>query len=101
VKKNKSALGVVKKTARNFPIIYFKDCYSTECSLQMSSVILEAQEQDTLNNPGTSAVWLGCEDNAFHEASGQPVSPRMHLDREQVAALIHVLQKWLRTGKFA
>jgi hypothetical protein len=106
-----------RTTPRGFPIVEFTDCYGVECSLQASSLA-------NFETPGTSAVWLGptrptpkilASEAASHgietgETSGWveyplppavEISTRMHLDREQVTALISALQSWLDTGHFA
>lgn len=70
-------LGRVKATSRGFDYIEFKDHNGEPCSLQVSSLALYQQ-------PGISAVWLGCENNSFHPGTKEPLSPRMHLDRERV-----------------
>lgn len=76
-------LGAVERTSRGFEFIAFNDCYGEKCSLQASSLA-------EYEKPGTSAVWLGCEEPA-----------RMHLNREQVTALIAHLQSWLDNDTFA
>jgi len=86
-------LGAVEQTARGFEIIEFKDHYGEKCSLQASSLAI-------YEKPGTSAVWLGCEVIKNHHVTGEPLSPRMHLNREQVAALIAHLQSWLDDDTF-
>ena len=88
-------LGPVEKTARGFELIEFRDYYGAKCSLQQSSLAVYVQ-------PGTSAVWLGCEENSPpHHVTGSPMYPRMHLDVEQVKSLVRHLQQWLKTGSFA
>ncbi len=100
-----------------FPMVVFQDMYDNGCSLQASSI----WEDD--NRCGESAVWLGINDAdpkvMAREASGlgiktsqkdgwvpYPVPPnvqlntRMHLNRDQVAALIDHLKLWLETGQF-
>ncbi len=98
-------LGKIKTTHRGFPYIDFLDRYNVSCSLQMSSLAENPR-------PGTSAVWLGCDDadpRVLVPGKGWlPVimpkiyaaDTRMHLDRKQVAGLIYHLIKWLLTGKF-
>ena len=109
-------LGKVKKTSRGFEVVDFKDHYGTKCSLQQSSLAI-------YEKPGTSAVWLGVDDanpQCLHgDAAGlgiktdatcgwvkYPISDkvllttRMHLNREQVAALIAMLQNWLDADTF-
>ena len=111
-------LGKQKKSGRGFPLIEFKDHYGTPCSLQASSLALYEQ-------PGISAIWLGCDDAQprvlatkaasvgveTKETTGWVPYPipedvslttRMHLNRKQVEALIFHLQTWLdsETGQF-
>lgn len=110
-------LGPVALTARGFEIVEFSDSNGARCSLQASS----RAEHD---KPGTSAVWLGPSDAdarilarnaaAFGVETTERVgwvpypipddvllTTRMHLSREQVAALIHHLQSWLENDSFA
>lgn len=109
-------LGKVTKTARGFPMVEFKDFYGHPCSVQMSSIWLEE------NKPGNSALWIGVYDakpmvlHKYARAVGvesnatcgwvpYPIpeevslTTRMHLNREQVKALIGHLQRWLDKGK--
>jgi hypothetical protein len=116
-KKTPLSLGAVSRTARGFELLKFTDRYGVQCSLQASS--LADHEK-----PGTSAVWLG-PDNASpkvmaseaasvgvntEEKTGFVPYPipakvslttRMHLDREQVSALIISLQTWLESDSFS
>ena len=112
-------LGKIEQTARGFEIIRFSDCYLANCSLQQSSLCRD------VDKPGYSAVWLGVDDAKPQilkthaekfglelppgEVSGwmpYPIPPevsittRMHLNQDQVAALIKSLQRWLDTGSF-
>jgi hypothetical protein len=99
-------LGAVEPTSRGFDRIDFKDHYGVECSIQASSLAIYGK-------PGTSALWLGCNDaNPRVLVPGQSWQPvkmpadyladtRMHLNREQVAALIAHLQSWLDTDSLA
>lgn len=110
-------LGTVERTAGGFEIVKFADRYGSSCSLQASSLA-------EYEKPGTSAVWLGTDDAApkvlaskaqslgIHTAERTGWVPypipddvslttRMHLDREQVAALIHHLQSWLDNDSFS
>jgi len=107
------SLGEHKHTARGFALVEFLDAYGVKCSIQASS--LAKYEQ-----PGTSAIWLGVNDanpQIMKSAAlklGMPLPPgevngwmpypipkevslatRMHLEREQVQALINHLQAWL------
>jgi hypothetical protein len=109
-------LGAVDHTARGFEIINFSDCYGVKCSLQASSLA-------EYEKPGTSAIWLGVQDASpivmasdaakvgveTKETCGWVPYPvpeqvqmttRMHLKREQVAALIQHLQSWMDNDTF-
>ena len=68
-------------TNRGFERIEFKDLNGRPSSLQQSSL---AEHEP----PGTSAVWLGCEDQ------------RMHLRGRHVRELIRFLQAWEKYGSF-
>lgn len=94
-----------KQTSRGFALLQFKDHNGVRCSLQTSSLAIYEE-------PGTSAIWLGCDDaNPRHLIPGEGWKPiampkdylsdtRIHLNREQVDALILHLQQWMRTGSF-
>jgi hypothetical protein len=109
-------LGAVELTARGLEVVKFTDCYGATCSLQASSLA-------HYEKPGTSAVWLGCEDAAPKVMASQAkavgvttqetcgwvpypipeevqLTTRMHLTREQVASLISHLQNWLGSDSF-
>ena len=68
------------RTGRGFEILKFKDHYGVDCSLQASSLA-------AYSTPGTSAVWLGDNNN------------RMHLTRGQAQTLIEYLTRWVENGK--
>ena len=112
----KKHLGKVGRTSRGFELIEFADRYGVACSLQQSSLAI-------CRVPGTSAVWLGCDDAAPKVLASEAASvgvpttettgwvpypipgnvslnTRAHLDRKQVAALVGHLQNWLTTGSF-
>ena len=114
--RGRSMLGKEESTERGFPIVKFRDCYEFACSLQASGLA-------DFEEPGTCAVLLGCDEpNPLIMASQAArlgvktketcgwipyplpkevqTTTRMHLDREQVAALIESLQAWLDTGHF-
>ncbi len=74
-------LGRVTRTNRGFELIEFLDLYECKGSLQASSLAIYVK-------PGTSAIWLGREDY------------RLHLDRDQVKALVRHLQSWLKNDTF-
>jgi hypothetical protein len=92
----RTPLGRVTETSRQFEIIQFTDRYKTLCSLQQSSLA-------DFEPPGSSAIWLGVDrqtgqhDGMFDQAN----QTRMHLDLEQVKALITVLEHWVQFGNFA
>jgi hypothetical protein len=106
-------LGKTTKTKRGFETVEFKDHYGAACSLQASSLAVYE----------TSAIWLGVDDadpKIFHGKAAEhgikteatcgwvpyPIpddvllTTRMHLNRDQVGALIAHLQKWLRDDTF-
>lgn len=109
----KKELGKVKQTSRGFELIEFK-CFGQDDigSLQESSLATEP------------CIWLGTKDAnpkimasvarrldvPTIETTGWipytkipeevMLSTRMHLDREQVMALIRHLQQWVRKGTF-
>lgn len=109
-------LGAVDHTARGFEVIEFADCYGVKCSLQASSLA-------EYEKPGTSAVWLGIQDASpivlasdaakvgiettqtcgwvpYPVPDEVQMKTRMHLNRDQVAALIRHLQSWLDNDTF-
>ena len=115
-------VGECKRTGRGFALVEFTDAYGCKCSLQQSSAI--GDDDDAVNNPGSSFVWLGIDDpepqvmKSQAQALGlslQPgevsgwmpypipkevhISTRMHLNREQVKGLVERLQQWLATGE--
>lgn len=102
---SKQMLGPVEKTARGFGTVQFKDHYGNDCSLQASSLAI-------YEKPGTSAVWLGCDEanpkRCIQGSGWVPVqfpedtlfNTRMHLNREQVESLVAHLQAWLEKGSF-
>jgi hypothetical protein len=111
-----SKLGTVEHTGRGFEIVHFEDYNRTKCSLQQSSLALYQQ-------PGTSAIWLGCSSAEPQIMASQAkqfgiettqttgwvpfpipeevlLNTRMHLDLEKVKALIVALQNWVDKGSF-
>lgn len=85
-------LGPMTDAGRGLKLIEFKDKYGKGCSLQQSSL---AEDQEY----GRSAVWLGCNEN-HPPHLGREMSPRMHLDRKQVRALVKHLRRWLKDNTF-
>jgi hypothetical protein len=100
------------KTARGFDLIEFSDLYGVGCSVQASSLATD------------DAIWIGVDDAdpkiharqaglfgiTAEETSGWVPYPiptvvslttRMHLNREQVASLLPVLQRFVDTGEIA
>lgn len=76
-------LGPIKHTPRGFELIEFSDINGDRLyTLQQSSAAIYE------GPPGSSAIWLGRGDE------------RMHLDHEQVTALVAHLSAWLETGSF-
>lgn len=101
-------------TNRGFERVDFTDHNGVACSLQQSSAVALDQE-DALERPGTSLVWLGCNDAdpQYFIPNGNPswrpvqmpesyiANTRMHLNAGQVRMLIENLQSWLESGSFA
>lgn len=99
------------RTARGFTTASFTDRYGSECSIQKSSLATE------------DAIWLGVDEAnpqvmaSVAERLGVPTggqttgwvpfpvpedvsfSTRMHLTRNQVAALLPALEHFVRTGE--
>ncbi len=100
----------IRKTERGFALIEFKDCYGHGCSIQKSSAamfdalwlgIQDAQPQILASklgivNPETGEMsgWVPCTINP-----AILLTTRMHLTREQVAALLPTLQHFADTGE--
>lgn len=73
---------IVKQTERGFDRVEFTDANGLDACVMQSSAIRD----DRKDNPGSSCLWLGLE---RREA---------HLNRQMVAELIPLLQRWLETG---
>lgn len=93
----------IEKTNRGFKYLEFKDLYKHGCSLQESSLATD------------DAIWFGIDDadpqimksdtpeggtgwKKFHIPKEVNLTTRMHLNREQVAELIPILQNFVDTG---
>lgn len=93
----------MNKTDRGFSFTGFMDIYETDCCIQKSSLASE------------DAIWLGIltaeplimKSKLFEGGTGWAKYPipddvhintRMHLNREQVANMIPLLQKFVDTG---
>jgi hypothetical protein len=74
-------VGPIGQTDRGFELIKFLDHNGRSCSLQQSSLA-------HYEPPGSSAVWLGVEDQ------------RMHLTVGQVRELLPILRAWVEGGSF-
>jgi hypothetical protein len=94
------SLGKVFRTDRGFFRVEFKDHYDHKCSITQSSLA-------DFEEPGSSAIWIGVDDlkpqildkdkgwMPFHVPKEVLFSKHMHLNRDQVQALIVHLQRWL------
>ena len=71
----------LEKNQRGFKSGKFTDLYGEKCSIQKSSLATD------------DAIWLGIDKLS--------VSSRMHLNREQVAKLLPILQKFVETGELS
>lgn len=76
-----------KRTERGFMRYDFTDLYGGRCSLQMSSLADEP------------AVWLGQNKATTHHVTGEPISPRMHLSRDDARWLSVMLRHFADTGE--
>lgn len=74
------------RTCRGFKLIEFADLYGQSCSLQQSSLA----EDD--------AIWLGANEVTTHPPTGCTSNTRMHLNRDQAAELVRLLQSFVETG---
>lgn len=99
----------ISKDNRGFSYIEFEDVYENECVLQQSSAI--GNYEDSLSRPGSSMIWLGVnkpkcrimDKNGWEDykiPDEVSIHSCMHLNREDVKALINHLNNWLKTGKF-
>lgn len=96
----------MEKTARGFALSDFNDLYGAKCSIQKSSLASD------------DAIWLGVDDAKpqimaskiieggtgwakYPLPEGVLLTTRMHLNREQVAALLPTLQHFVDTGELA
>lgn len=94
---------MMEHTERGFAYINFKDAYGTECNIQKSSLATE------------DAIWIGAKDIGLKkfipyqgwqdvEIKSDPhgisyvANNRMHLTRDDVAALLPILQRFVETG---
>ena len=73
------------KTSRGFRRSDFKDFYLEDCSIQESSLATD------------NAIWLG-QNRGTHLETGECLA-RMHLNQEQVKALLPLLQHFVDTGE--
>ncbi|MFN3802171.1 hypothetical protein [Belliella pelovolcani] len=93
----------LEKNQRGFESGKFTDLYGEKCSVQKSSLATD------------DAIWIGIDKPKLtvfeNEQMGKylvtempknfSVSSRMHLNREQVAELLPILQKFVETGKLS
>ena len=89
----------ITETARGFALGEFTDCNGKACSVQKSSIADE------------DCIWLGCDEIGLIELiPGQGWTPvpmpdnphqantRMHLNQEQVKALLPILKRFAKKG---
>lgn len=103
----------IETTNRGFEKVTFTDRSGVECSLQQSSAI-DMDSDDGIEHPGSSFVWLGCNDAdpKVFVPNGDPswrsvpmpenyiANTRMHLSRDHARMLIGYLTSWLNDGSF-
>jgi hypothetical protein len=79
---NKSESQIIK-VDNGLSKVSFEDDYKQQCSLQKSNATL------------ANKIWLGVD----KDINGKAVNARMHLNREQVKAILPYLQKFAETGE--
>lgn len=100
----------ITTTERGFPIAEFKDKYNHECSIQQSSIMDEPCIWLGINNaepqimasqakkfgliPTKNTGWV-----PFPIHEDVLLSTRMHLNIDQVKALLPLLQRFVETGE--
>lgn len=72
-----------EKNELGFKIANFVDLYGDKASIQESSLATD------------NAIWLGLNEGTHHQ--GECLA-RMHLNQEQVAALLPLLERFVKTG---
>ena len=76
----------ISKTNRGFVVGKFSDAYGANCSIQESSSV-------------EPRIWLGSDDDQQrHHVTGELLSTRMHLSREQVTELLPLMQYFVANG---
>ncbi len=100
----------VGKTGRGFNLAEFEDTYGAKCSLQKSSSAMEDKIWLGVNDADpkimvSKARKYGLEPQGENGWMPYPIpeevllNTRMHLNREQVAALLPYLQRFVETGE--
>ena len=90
----------VEPTSRGFLRADFKDGNGVDCSIQESSAAEDAflwlgvNDPDPKYCPGDGTGW-----HPYPLPGGVHCNTRMHLTRENVAALLPLLQRFLMTGE--
>lgn len=101
---------VSEPTSRGFDRVAFEDFNGSGCSLQKSSIVNAECIWLGVNNASpqvlaSRAQLLGLKPNTENGWVPYPIpkdvslTTRMHLTREQVAALLPLLQRFVRTGR--
>jgi hypothetical protein len=85
IKERRTSMKIkIDKTTRGFRRADFIDLYNEQCSIQESSLATD------------DAIWFGCNEGTHHL---DECMARMHLNKEQVAALLPLLQHFVKTGR--
>lgn len=102
---SETAEPAIEFTERGFAFITFDDFNGVECTLQKSSIATEdciwfgAREIGLKRFVPLGGGWKDVElENDPHGVT-HVANNRMHLSREQVAALLPVLQRFVETGE--
>jgi hypothetical protein len=91
----------ISNTQRGFSVGKFTDTFGNQCSLQKSSSAMEDKIWLGIDNPKL-VVFENKNKGKYLEVEmpeNFDVNARMHLNQEQVAALLPYLQKFVETGE--
>lgn len=87
------------KTQRGFKLGEFKDTYGEHCTIQESSNAEEARIWLGVHAPLPKMLVNGQGWVAIHLPETVMLHGRMHLNQEQVKALLPLLERFAETGK--
>ena len=88
-------------TTRGFPLVSFQDQYDQTCSLQISSLVEPTCCWLGIDAPSIQVLAEGKGWQPVKLPEGAVVNSRMHLNQDQVRALLPHLQAFAVSGEFA